>query len=111
MEKYEARTQQTDKGIHLQKGTGGQGEWLTQQPSAPHTHLSALVEQRLGEQKEGGRHHMAQEPVPVPSALLSGSQPQATTCMLSMQMGLPHALWVLSLGFRGEGHNSQVGRG
>ena len=72
MEKYEARTQQTDKGIHLQKGTGGQGEWLTQQPSAPHTHLSALVEQRLGEQKEGGRHHMAQEPVPVPSALLSG---------------------------------------
>ena len=23
MEKYEARTQHTDKGIHLQKGTGG----------------------------------------------------------------------------------------
>lgn len=28
-----------------QVGTGGQGEWLTQQPPAPHTRLSVLVEQ------------------------------------------------------------------
>lgn len=53
---------------------------------------------RLRERKEEGRSHMAQEPVPVTSACPLDSQPQATTCTLSMQMVLPRAPWVHSLG-------------